>query len=523
LVAGAVSAGGPLAPVARTQPPTITWVRAVSGPGDDYGWGIAVDRSNQVVATGHFVAPANLGATVFTRSGKEDILVAKFEGGGGLLWVRQAGAAEFDDGRGVATDPHGNVCLTGSFTGSAAFESERLDSAGGWDVFIAKYDRDGTLLWARRAGGADDDQGRAVAADGAGNVLVAGLFKGQLSFDHTNVVSLGAQDAFVAKVDPRGNLLWVRTAGGAGLDEASGVTADSAGNVQVTGSFHGTANFGDRVLTSHGGGDVFVAKYDPLGRLLWARHGGGDAPASGDAGYAIAVDEAGNAHVTGAFTSDARFDDRSLVHRGQGDVFVAKYDREGRLLWVRGFGDSGPDQGRGVGVDENGQVYVGGFYLERITFGTTTLLSPGHADAFVAQLGADGTLRWALQAGGSAYKAANALSVSPQGACFITGFYRGTTTFGRFTLTNDFPNNRDQFVARVDGPSAPRLRVTSAGRSVVLAWPTGASGYRLESAEDLSAGAAWLPVQQIPTVVNDRQTVSEAAAGQKRFYRLRVQ
>ncbi|MBI2927273.1 MAG: SBBP repeat-containing protein [Verrucomicrobia bacterium] len=511
-----------LTPPSHAQPPAITWVRAVSGPGDDYGWGVAVDRANNVFATGHFFGPATVGGTTLDRSAKEDTVLAKFDSAGNLRWVRQAGAAEFDEGRGVTTDADGNAYVTGSFTGTASFGQTTLTSAGGADIFLAKYDGEGNLRWGTRGGGSSDDLGRGVATDAAANVLLAGHFKETASFADLNLVSAGGPDIVVAKFDPQGKLLWARAAGGAAADEASAVTTDSAGNVYVTGSFTGAARFGELALMSHGGSDVFIAKYDPLGQLLWVKSGGGATQSSSGIGFGLAVEEAGGVYVTGVVTGDALFDDSRLAHRGQGDVFVAKYAPDGQLLWAQSFGDVGPDQGRGVGVDAHGNLYVAGFYLERITFGATTFLSPGHADVFVAKLSSDGRVLWAVQAGGTAYKAANGLAVSPQGACFITGFHRGSTAFGGFSLTNNFPNNRDLFVARVDGPSNPRLGITRAGSQVLLSWPASDAGFQLESTEGLPARTGWSRVPRPPAVVNGSRLVTDEANGPARFYRLRA-
>src|SRR5262249_28945947 len=137
-----------------------------------------------------------------------------------------------------------------------------LTARGGTDAYVAKYAADGSLVWARRMGGdvvvsspVDDDYARAVAVDGNGNVYVAGQFNGTGDFGGVTLTSAGGRDAFVAKLDPNGQVLWANRWGMANLDETGfGVGADSAGNVYALGdrrdgqNFTNYANNGDDVL-----------------------------------------------------------------------------------------------------------------------------------------------------------------------------------------------------------------------------------------------------------------------------------
>jgi hypothetical protein len=504
----------------HAQIPTITWVKAVSGPGDEYGWGVAVDPFTNALATGHFMAPANIGTNRLDQSGNENILLEKFDPLGNLIWVRQAGGPGFDQGRGVAADATSHVYLTGGFNGPATFGPFNLDGAGGGDVFLAKYDQDGNLLWVRSGGGPGEDQGRAVAVDPDGRVYLTGIFRDAANFDGTNVIGAGLQDIVIAKYDSEGELQWVRSAGGTGGDHGHAITTDGGGHVLITGSFTGEASFGSLNLTG-AGGDVFVAQYDAQGQPQWIRQGG-SASTSPDIGYDIVTDEAGEVYVTGVVTGDAVFDGQNLTHRGQGDVFVARYSARGVLRWVQSFGDTGPDEGQGVGLDAAGNIYVAGLFLSQIAFGSTVLLSPGHSDVFVVKLSPDGGMLWAVQAGGSAYKSAPGFAVTPAGTGFITGFFRGTTAFGSFMLTNDFLSNRDMFLARVDGPIQPRLHIDLAGNQVVLSWLDTDPTFQLESKGTLSTNELWLYTGDASAIVNGRRRLTNLASGASRFFRLRA-
>jgi hypothetical protein len=233
--------------------------------------------------TGRFAGTATFGAgddnqTMLTTAGGLDVFVAKYAHDGTLLWATSAGGSSVDEVAGIATDPRGNSYVTGRFEGTATFgagEDNRtvLNSAGSFDVFVAKYAPDGTLLWATTAGGSDFDQGLGIATDPRGNSYVTGLFAGTATFgagddNQTVLTSAGGSDVFVAKYAPDGTLLWATTAGGSSVDEGYGIATDPRGNSYVTGWFRGTATFGagedyQTVLTTAGSFDVFVAKYRP--------------------------------------------------------------------------------------------------------------------------------------------------------------------------------------------------------------------------------------------------------------------
>ena len=146
-------------------------------------------------------------------------------------------------------------------------------SAGFRDIFVAKYEASGDLVWAKRAGGTSTDEGHGIAVDGAGNSYVTGDFRDSATFgpgetNATTLTSAGGDDIFVAKYEASGDLVWAKRAGGTSTDEGHGIAVDGAGNSYVTGDFRDSATFGPgetnaTTLTSASAGsaDIFVAKY----------------------------------------------------------------------------------------------------------------------------------------------------------------------------------------------------------------------------------------------------------------------
>ncbi len=424
-----------------SSPPSVAakpWTRSAGGSLDDYGTAVAVDGSGNVVVTGQFQGDATFGGTTLTSAGLNDIFVAKYDAGGKLLWARSAGGSGNDAGAGIAVDGSGNVVVVGYFVGDATFGATTLTSAGLGDVFVAQYDAAGTLQWVHSAGGVGSDLAYAVAAAGSGDVVVTGTFSGDAAFAPTTLTSAGSADVFVARYDGGGTLLWAQPAGSTGSDHGSGVAVDGSGNILVTGYYVGDATFGATTLTSAGGDDVFIARYDGGGTLLRAQSAGGS---GSDLGNAIAVDRSGNVVVTGSFGGSATFGGTTLTSVGSSDVFVARYDAAGTLLWAHSAGGTGNVAGYAVAADGSGNVVVTGSLEGSASFSGNPVTSAGGRDVFVAKYSAGAALVWAQSAGGSGNDAGVGLAIGASNQLALTGYFVGDATFGTATLTSAGSND----------------------------------------------------------------------------------
>ncbi len=160
---------------------------------------------------------------------------------------------------------------------TAQFGNFTLTGHGDYDWLIVKYDTLGNVVWAKNYGSTLGDIAQGVALDPAGNLYVTGFFSSTMTVEGVTVSSKGLFDVFLAKFDPNGVLLWLKTAGGTGADIAHGVVTDSLGNVGTVGEFQGKATFDSHSVTAAGLGDAFIAKYrcggeQPLGPE-WRRDG----------------------------------------------------------------------------------------------------------------------------------------------------------------------------------------------------------------------------------------------------------
>ena len=426
-------------PVVAATPPTDSQIStvAVGGTGTDRGMSIAVDGAGNTVTTGIFRDTADfdpgVGVANLTPQGDDDVFVTKLNSAGELVWAKSFGGTSGDRGHSVAVDATGNVYVSGEFEGVAGFGATSLTSAGEVDVFVAKLDSSGAVVWAKGFGGTSGDRGQSVAVDATGNVYVSGEFEDVAGFGATSLTSAGDEDVFVTKLDSSGAVVWAKNYGGADEDRGYSVAVDATGNSFVSGTFENAAGFGATSLTSAGDVDVFVTKLDSSGAVVWARNYGG---ADEDRGYSVAVDSSGNLYLTGDIRAAAAFGATSLTSAGGTDVFVAKLDSSGAVVWAKGFGGTSADRGYSVAVDSRGNVHVTGQFNETIAFGATSLTSAGGADVFVTTLDSSGAVVWARGFGGTFLDRGYSLAVDASGNLFVAGWFEDTATFGATSLTS---------------------------------------------------------------------------------------
>jgi len=238
---------------------------------------------------------------------------------GNWQWAKGAGGTDYDFGAAIVMLSDESMVVTGSFSGSATFGKGEscetvLVSDGGTDIFVARYNTDGTIAWAKRAGGTSGDMGQGIVTLSDDSFLVTGYFSGSATFGkgescETVLVSDGSIDIFVARYNTDGTIAWAKRAGGVSGDVGQGIVMLSDDSFLVTGYFSGSATFGkgescETVLVSDGSIDIFVARYNTDGTIAWAKRAGGT---SGDMGQGIVTLSDDSFLVTGSFNGSATF------------------------------------------------------------------------------------------------------------------------------------------------------------------------------------------------------------------------
>lgn len=387
----------------------LVWVQQVGGTGPDIGYDITTDKDGNVYVIGSFVSvvdfdPNEEGDTL-TSNGSHDIFIQKLDATGSLLWVKQIGGTGSDIGQSVVVDPVGNVYLTGVFSDTVDFDpgmgEEHLVSEGQQDIFIQKLNADGDLIWVKQVGGDHYEWSRKIMIDQEGNLYITGYFYSTTDFDpgvgENILTSWGLSDAFIQKLDPEGDLMWVKQMGGTNYDFARSVCMDSLGNIYVIGHFQGSSDFdpGNDVTILNAGlyTDVFVQKLNSDGDLVWVKQMEGST--NYDYGNAITCDMYGSVYAIGVFKDVVDFDPNQgntpLSSLGTNDVFIQKLSADGELLWVNQVGGTSGDEGMSIEVDELGNVYTTGLFSETVDFDPSStnvqnLTAFGACDVFVQKL-----------------------------------------------------------------------------------------------------------------------------------------
>lgn len=268
----------------------------------------------------------------------------------------------------------------------------------------------------------------------------------------SSLTSSGSSDVVIVKYNTSGTVQWATKAGGAGADKGTGITVDASGNSYITGSFSGTGNFGITSLVSSGNTDGFVAMLNPSGVFVWAQKLGG---AAADEGRGIAIDANGEVYVAGNFNGNFTFGITTLTHGGNQDIFLAAYTSGGIPKWAGRAGSNNRDRVNGLGIDAAGNLYLGGHFNGAPTFGTgISIPNSGSQDIFLAKYNSSGTALWATKAGGGGTEELHDLHVDKDGHLYLTGSYSGNN----ISIGGPLPNSvgaLDIFAAQYSSDGNP--------------------------------------------------------------------
>jgi hypothetical protein len=422
---------------AAAQSPDFTWIITAGGTGFDRAHDMVVDNDGNYIITGEFSDAAIFGSTQISSLGSSDIFIVKYDQNENLVWVNSAGSPGYDYGRSVAVDNAGNVIVTGIFSGTVRFSAlVSITSLGNFDVFTAKYSGDGNLLWVKSGGSGDFDYSTGITTDNLNNVIITGTFQSSISFDDSVVTSQQElEDIFIVKYDPDGNVIWAHNSGGNYYYSfSSGVTTNNNNEIIITG-------FAVDFIATQGSPQIFLNKYSPDGSLIWESKASEAGPYGG--GVDVITDD-GFIYFVGSFSDTISFGNISLISQSEVDIFIAKYDNNGNPVWVIQDSPAAYIFTGGITLDEAGNVYI---IANRSQF----LESPGEViDIFTAKYNRDGILVWSKLSGSLDNDEAGSIAVDLNGDVLITGSYSDNADFGNFILPS--LGSEDIFLAKLPSP-----------------------------------------------------------------------
>jgi hypothetical protein len=241
--------------------------------------------------------------------------------------------------------------------------------------------------------------GVSVGTDINGNAYVTGIYINQIIFGQDTL--RGAEyNTFIIKYNQSGTVEWARQPiDSGGISEGFSIATDKAGNNYVTGSFTGTITFGSLILRAGNDvGSVFIVKYSSSGNVIWAKQSVEPDQSSSGSGLSVGLDNMGNLYVTGAFIDTISFGTNTLINKKSDCVFLTKYDTSGNIIWAKQASTSvsSVSAGYSVHTDNIGNVFVTGEFNNSVIFDSITLLS-GNSATFLVKYSPSGNLLWTKQ------------------------------------------------------------------------------------------------------------------------------
>jgi uncharacterized delta-60 repeat protein len=338
------------------------WIAVIGGSGQlDRGQDIAADSSNNVIMAG---ITRNDGA------GANDGLIVKYDPEGSVLWDRTLGGTSTDEFYRIAIDSSDNIIAAGR---------EASVDAGGYDMFIAKYNSSGSIQWQRRLGGTGNDYFYGVGVDSSDNIYVSG---------YTASDGAGGEDALIAKYNSSGTLQWQRTLGDSGTNRSWDLAVDSSDDIIICGQT-GSPFSG------------LLAKYNSSGTLQWSRSMGGS---GSESILQIAVDSSDNIIFSGTTTTDGV---------GGSSNLVGKCNSSGVVQWKKTLGGTATDNVSGVAVDSNDNIIINGI---------TQSDGGGSYAWIIAKYNSSGTLQWQKNLSGTGSDFGRCVAVDAKNNVLVTGW-----------------------------------------------------------------------------------------------------
>ncbi len=389
-----------------------------------------------------------------------------------LAWATYFGGSYIDFGESVACDQYGNVYMgayTASISNIATLGSYFSSYSAAYNTFLAKFNALGGLLWATYYYGGNNNQylcSHRVACDVSGNIYICGDVSGTLS---GSLATLGAHqtsiagysDAYLAKFDGSGSILWATFFGGPSYDYGNSVSCDPSGNVYLTGwtgSSSGIATSGAYQTSLFDTSDAYLAKFNSSGSLQWSTYFGASCPISAYYVSNVTCDGAGNVFMCGSTCSGSNIATSNAYQTSLGgayDGFLAKFNSSGSIQWGTYYGGGNNDFACGLGCDDSGNIYMSGYTASTngiASAGAYQISLAGGVDAFLVKFDSSGNKLWGTYYGGTGNESSLGLVCNSFGRIYVAG---STYSANGIATTSSYQTSLagplDAFLAEFDG------------------------------------------------------------------------
>lgn len=381
-----------------------------------------------------------------------------------VLLAYSTGQAGFDRVGGIAVDAaDGSYVVVGQFENTLKIGATSLVSKGGFDIYVAKFNTNGILQWAKSYGSPinDGDVDLRVSIDPINKrVAVGGMFAQTINFGGANLVATN-YDGFIAVFDKNGNHFASKKYGDVGTDRITDVQYDVLGNLYASAIFTTKINLGGATFTSAGLTDVAVAKMKGALVHTWSSAYGN--ALAGESINDIVVDANQNLVAAGNFGGTLTLGGTTIVGKGLTDAMIVSFDTAGKVAWAKGYGGTGADVGLGVAVDALRRPVLAGYFRRTVDFGAGNVVAAGvsdKSDAFAVSHDTAGNFRWVHTFGGTEHdQALNVAADLVTNDVTIVGYISGTSlNFYPGGASAVSAGGNDAFVKKLDDTNGLAIR-----------------------------------------------------------------
>ncbi|MCB0840126.1 MAG: T9SS type A sorting domain-containing protein [Bacteroidetes bacterium] len=374
------------------------WATSWGGASDDHARGMAIGNHNDVYVAGTFRGVLFTPIDTLISNGSRDAILTKLnQTTGEIVWIRTIGGPEADVSEPVVLDSAGNIYYCGLFTSVMNINGSPVFTNGSSDIFLAKYDTAGTLLWLKTYGGNGADYISHFSYTRDHHLVFAGYFTETLQMDTISIPSGGKYDGMIGKMDLDGNVLWVSSLGGPGDERLFQAYEAPDGSFYSHGDMNDTFTVGTETFKTAGYIDALTTRWDQNGNLLWVRQGGGtmtDQPTSGT------VDNDGNYYIAGYFGLGAQFGEIVLNHVDDQEGFIIKYQPDGTEAWATTINGNGGSYFYSIDYVNDDALFFSGKLQGSPTWENQSWTGINETDIFYGKINSQGKLLWGAFEGG---------------------------------------------------------------------------------------------------------------------------
>ncbi len=424
------------------------WVRSAGGERWDLANDIVIDDDKNVYMAGGFEQTAFFGSDSLVSAGERDVFIAKYDSLGTLVWLKSAGGKKYDNVIDMEIDSENNLLLTGNFQDTSYFEGQEIIARGYMNNFIAKYSSDGNLIQLKSINVDSRANKLFITLTNNNDFFLSGTYYEQMSIDYDTINAEGKTNMFIARFS--NDFISIS------LMNISGFADNILKDIKyfddrffIICEFTDSIEINNYKYWSYGSTDALMLKADTAGNILNVKHFAGFGK---DNASSLIIDADSSIYISAEFESKLYFDEDSLISEGGKDLLLMKTDKDFNTIWYRQIGSTTDEYANTLLKNTVNAVYLTGSFIDSLAIENRSIVSEDMtADMFMAKFMPDGENIGLKQAGGSGNEYNNVVVNDPDNYLYIIGNFSYNFAFETDSISSDSifeANKEDIFIAR---------------------------------------------------------------------------